>query len=43
MKMMNEINAIQIRINLLESRGSDNKNIIKKLKRKLRALQSASK
>ena len=41
--MVNE-NSIQIRINLLESRaGRDNANIIKKLKRKLRALQKAAK
>ena len=29
--------AIQIRINMLEARGRDNKNIVKKLKRQLRA------
>lgn len=33
---------IEARIALLESRGTDNKNIIKKLKRKLRALTKSN-
>ena len=40
--MANE-SSIQIRIALLESRKRDSGNIIKKLKRKLRALQKAAK
>ena len=39
---MRSAEAIRIRINLLRARGTDNGAIIKKLERKLRALERAA-
>lgn len=37
---MNKVEALKIRIALLESRNRDNGNIVNKLKRQIRALEA---